>query len=342
MITVIEVCRKAESDKLVTERILAEERIYAQKLAVDKAEADEGIRGLTRRIEILEQEVRDKSALVEQTLEAENKAVDRAERAEKDKKLSDEKALLTLGLTNDCCASAKRSEALQTERERAEKAEQELERALQTQKEQQDGIERLRAEKAKRNDAVVVRLSEPITPAEDEGGATSTLRRSKRRKRASLKVYDQEQEFELSEPSTKRVKPLPEQLKQLFWAEWEEGEESSLIRFNLQVSVHCTAEGHDDARPGSCCIKCIRYEDESVISNHEIAALLEMLYRKTFNQEELSIIGQTFRRHTFRTITSSKYNDLFEAEVGGPIILVLWQNFAKFIMEVVAGFHDIS
>jgi enoyl-CoA hydratase/carnithine racemase len=54
VITVVEELRKDEQEKLETERILAEERQHAETLVLEKAEAHEGIRGLTPRIEKLE------------------------------------------------------------------------------------------------------------------------------------------------------------------------------------------------------------------------------------------------------------------------------------------------
>ncbi|KAK8121323.1 hypothetical protein PG999_005443 [Apiospora kogelbergensis] len=341
IMTVMEARSTAEHDKLETERILAEERQHAETLALEKAEAQEGVRRLTHRIKKLEQEVQEKSEQVEQAIEAKSEAIGCAERAENDKISAEEKALLALGLANDCRASAKRSEALQNEEmKRTEEAGKDLELALQRLNEQEKEIEHLRAEKARGNDTVIARGAEPITPAEDMSEATSGPRRSKRRRRQSSKVYDGEREVGSSESGTKRVAPLPNQLRQLRWAEWEGGA-SKLIHFDIQVSIHPIAEVHD-VRPGSCSIKCVQYEEESVISNHQIATVLEMIYRKTFNQEELSIIGQALRRHTFRTIAVSEYSRLFEAEVDGPIILVLWQKFYEFITEVTAGIRGIS
>lgn len=341
IMTVMEARRTAEHDKLDTEQILAEERQHAETLVREKAEAHEEIRRLTHHIKKLEQEIQEKSEQAEQAIEAKNEAIGRAERAESDRSSADEKALLALGLANDCCTSAKKSEALQKEeRERAEEAERDLEHALQRQNEQEKEIELLRAEKARGNDTVIARGAEVITPAAGMREATSRPRRSKRRRRASSKTYDEEREVGSSEPDTKRVAPLLNQLRQLRWAEWERGA-SRLIHFDIQVSIHPTAEVHD-VRPGSCSIKCIRYEEENVISNYQIATVLEMIYRKNFNQQELSIIGQTFRKYTFRTITASEYNSLFEAEVDGPIILVLWEKFPEFITEVTAGIRGIS
>ncbi|KAK8048267.1 hypothetical protein PG994_009997 [Apiospora phragmitis] len=333
---VTEARRKAEQDKLDTEQILAEERQHAETLVREKAEAHEEIRRLTHRMKKLEQEIQEKSEQAEQAIEAKNEAIGRAERAESDRNSADAKALLALGLANDCCTSAKKSESLQKEeRERAEEAERDLEHALQRQNEQEKEIERLRAEKARGDDTVIARGAEVITPAENMKEATSGPRRSKRRKRPSSNAYDGESEVGSSEPGTKRVAPLPNQLRQLHWAEWEGGA-SRLIHFDIQVSTHPIAEAHD-VRPGSCSIQCVRYEEERVVSNHQIATVLEMIYRKTFNQAELSVIGQILRRHTFRTITASEYNSLFEAEVDGPIILVLWEKFPEFITEVTAG-----
>ncbi|KAK8125013.1 uncharacterized protein PG998_000772 [Apiospora kogelbergensis] len=327
MVAAMEVSRGIEHGKLEIQRELAKEQERAQMLAFEKEAAEEQTRGLAERVKGLEQE-----------------------RPQKRKKASaDEKTLMAVGWAKECCDSAKAAEAQRAEEtQRAEAAERELEKALQKQKEQDDEIGRLKTGKAEQDGEVV---EDHIMVSEEAKSAPYRLR-SKRKRNFSgaatgtaqsmrRSVGARHEEATSRGPKAKRIEPLPDQLKQLSenWEDWEEGEEFRVIRFDLQVS---RGSERNDALPGSYFIKCARYGEESVISNIEIAVVLEHLYRKVFNQEELWIIGRALRRHTFQTITTSEYDTMFGAEVDGTIILVLWCNFHEIITEVVSGIRNIS
>ncbi|KAK8855335.1 hypothetical protein PGQ11_011247 [Apiospora arundinis] len=349
LVAAMEVSREMEQGRLEIQRELAKEQERAQELVLEKEAAEEQIRGLTERVEGLEQEVWRQSEEVNKARHLEKEAVGRAEAAEKEKASADEKTLTAVGWAKECCDSAKAAEAQRAEEtQRAETAERELEKALQKQKDQEDEIGRLKPGKAGQDGEVV---EDHITVSEDATSAPYQLRSKRKRtlsraargtaQRMRRSVGASHEEATSRGSKAKRIGSLPDQLKQLSedWEEWEEDEEFRVIRFDLQVSRG--AEG-DDALPGSYFIKCARYREESVISNIEIAVVLEHLYRKIFDQKELYIIGRVLKRHTFGTITASEYDALFDAEVEGTILLVLWRNFHEIITEVVSGIRTIS
>ena len=349
MVAAMEVSRGIEHGKLEIQRELAKEQERAQMLAFEKEAAEEQTRGLAERVKGLEQEVMRQSEEINTAQRLNNEAIGRAEAAEEKKASADEKTLMAVGWAKECCDSAKAAEAQRAEEtQRAEAAERELEKALQKQKEQDDEIGRLKTGKAEQDGEVV---EDHIMVSEEAKSAPYRLR-SKRKRNLSRAATGTAQSMRRSVgarheeatsrgPKAKRIEPLPDQLKQLSenWEDWEEGEEFRVIRFDLQVS---RGSERNDALPGSYFIKCARYGEESVISNIEIAVVLEHLYRKVFNQEELWIIGRALRRHTFQTITTSEYDTMFGAEVDGTIILVLWCNFHEIITEVVSGIRNIS
>lgn len=349
ILAAMQLSRKMEQEKLEMQRELAKEQERAQELALEKEAAEEQIRGLAERVKGLEQEVWSQSEDVNTARHLEKEAIDRAEAAEKEKASADEKTLMAVGWAKECCDSAKAAEAQRTEEtQRAETAERELEKALQRQKDQEDEIGRLKTGKAEQDGEVV---EDHITVSEEAKSAPYQLRSKRKRtlsgvtkgaaQRMRRSVGVRHEEATSRGPKAKRIDPLPDQLKKLSedWDEWEGEEKCRVIRFDLQVSRG--SEG-GNALPGSYFIRCARYGQESVISNIEIAVVLEHLYRKVFNQEELSIIGRVIRRYTFQTITMSEYDTMFGAEVEGTILLVLWCNFHEIITEVVSGIRNIS
>ncbi|KAK6843387.1 hypothetical protein PG987_004247 [Apiospora arundinis] len=179
LVATMEVSRGMEQEKLEIQRELAKEQERAQELALEKEAADKQIRGLTERVEGLEQDVWRQSEEVNKARHLEKEAVGRAEAAEKEKASADEKTVMAVGWAKECCDSAKAAEAQRAEEtQRAETAERELEKALQKQKDQEDEIGRLKTGKAEQDGEVV---EDHITVSEEATSAPYRLRSKRKR-----------------------------------------------------------------------------------------------------------------------------------------------------------------